>query len=860
MSTELKELELSILSCTNCGDVTTTHLKSGEVRTKPLVEIPKGAVSLVDSSKNPVPGHSMSDDIDYLWIGESPGENEDIKGEPFVGVSGKYLKQKLIARIAKLPLERCRFTNMVKCHPVGNRDPYKAEVNACWPWLETEINLTRPKVIFLLGAVATKAFLGETITRTHGQVYEWNGYPVMALYHPAAVNRAITRKALEKDYAEITEKLAANLDSDGLRRPASTRITLIDDDKKLEHLLKQLEGVNEFGFDIETDESEDARKRSTSSKAVVDPLTNTLDGISIALKVDEQIQSYYIPTVGHKRSGVRSRDFYGLDSWDDVRAIVCRLLTPHILRCEVFIHNAKFEMASLEKYGLKFRKVFCTYLAAYILREQQLGLKNIVKSNFGISMHELSEFVNLKTNVVSDAPLAQVFPYACADAEYCYKYGLLAKEKIKEQGSEEAYRIRLGLLPWVVREELQGIEIDEDKRLELDEYFTEKIEEVSEEIQDLVGYDFNLNSNKQMSEALFDELGLPRTKLLPSGYYSTDKEELAKIAGEHDVVPLVSKRNSFTTIKNTFIDGPPRYQHPETYKLHSSVNLAGTETTRFSYSGPYGPNWQNIPVKLAETRRIREFLVADEVGYVIVAIDQSQIELRWAAHLSKDPWMLEVFRDTNRNIHTETCQYIYKIEKEHPDWIERYKSAKNGNFCRLFDGKPPKLAETLQCSLSIAKEFYELHLELMAGFAKWTVEQKKACRKLGYAETWTGFKRMIPEIQSNNSVMRSRGERVALNLPIQGGAAQHIQAAMVLIDRELERRRVAARMLIQVHDELVFSALVEDVPLLVEIATKHMEGVIELEVPTPVEVKVGPSWGELVPYEEWQKEEEGVVV
>ena len=189
-SRAMQELRLSILSCNTCGEFDEKIVKkTGAVKRTPVVKIRDTATRLTDSSTRPVPG-SGSEHAKYLFIGEAPGENEDEEGEPFIGRSGKYLKRKLIPRLAKIKLADCRFTNIVKCHPENNRDPYVSEIKACNPWLQAEIDLVQPEVIFTVGRIATKTLLGfSKLATCHGQVYEWHGYPVMPLYHPAGVNR-----------------------------------------------------------------------------------------------------------------------------------------------------------------------------------------------------------------------------------------------------------------------------------------------------------------------------------------------------------------------------------------------------------------------------------------------------------------------------------------------------------------------------------------------------------------------------------------------------------------------------------------------------------------------------------------------
>ena len=263
-------------------------------------------------------------------------------------------------------------------------------------------------------------------------------------------------------------------------------------------------------------------------------------------------------------------------------------------------------------------------------------------------------------------------------------------------------------------------------------------------------------------------------------------------------------------------------------------------------------------MRMTEAKRVREVIIADEVGWWIIAVDQSQIELRWAAHLSEDAWMIDVFR-SGRSIHKETCQEIYGITEEDKDWDGKYKNSKNGNFARLYGAGKFKLSETLHISVNEAEHFLKRHESLMQGFARWVESMHKLARKQGYVETHLGFRRYLPNIRGKNSVMRSRDERLSINVPIQGSSANHIQLAMIAIYKEMKRKKMASRMMIQVHDELIFSAPEEEVVEIAGIAVKHFESAIKLSVPTPAEVEVGVSWGELVSFDEWTNEQ-GIVI
>ena len=276
------------------------------------------------------------------------------------------------------------------------------------------------------------------------------------------------------------------------------------------------------------------------------------------------------------------------------------------------------------------------------------------------------------------------------------------------------------------------------------------------------------------------------------------------------------------------------------------MNQTVASTSRLSYTYP---NLTNVPVRNELGKKIRTLYVPPEEGWWVWAIDQSQIELRWAAHLSQDPWMLEVLGDLERSIHGETCKEVYGIEEDDEEWELKYKHSKNGNFARLYGAGPPKIAETLEVTLGEAEMFFKAHKALMPGFDAWTEVQYRRVRNRGYAETFFGFRRLIPQIRSMDRAMRSEGERLAVNMPIQGSAAGHIQYAMVRIQEFLEDKE--SYMAWQVHDELVGFSPEGEVDEVVKGVGKILSGCINISVPTPVDIEVSRvSWGEVESYEE----------
>ncbi len=856
--TAVEFLDREILSCSRCTDVEVTYTRTGKRKEKRLFKYREGAVPVTVSSSSPVPG-SGNPNARVLCLGEAPGKDEDDAGEGFIGKSGKYLRQRLLP-MAGIRTADCRFANVIRCHPIENRDPYAGEIAACSKWLDLEIELVNPEVILCIGRFATQAMLpGVKLKESHGQVFEKDGRYIIPLYHAAAVDRAVPRKVLEKDYRNIPKRLNELKRGDQTER----EFVLVQDEATYQELISTLRDSTAFGFDIETNESEWARQ----VKKGPDPITNELAGMSFSFGNENVGYTvYYLPTCDYVDGIVREQDLGGFFSWDELISDFFAETSDTFLNSKVYIHNAKFEMSSLSKYHVVIGNPYCTYLAAYSMSEETLGLKEITKRRYGVKQTAFADLIDLKTQQTKDAKLTELWPYGCADAYWCHRYGLWAEQEMADDQRRVFFRIASNLLPWVVRTELEGMEIDEDRRLELVPIFEDKLEELGQEILDLAGIDFNLNAPQQKSNVLYDHLGIePPTRPTKDGgtapimtdsgaFITTNKDHLKPIAYRHPIISKMLEHASLSTVNNTFVTGMPKHIHPDTYRIHPSINQAMTDTSRFSYSAP---NCQNIPVRTH--KELRELWAAEMVGWVIWAIDQSQIELRWAAHLSQDPWMLEVLRDLSRSIHRETCQEIYQIDEDDPAWDNQYKNSKNGNFARLYGAEKWKLSETLEISVEEATYFLSMHRKLMPGFDEHVARTIKAVRNQGYTETAFGYRRYLPAMTSKNRTMRSSDERKAVNTPIQGSAANHMWIAIQQAYDFLQDGEYESRILFNVHDELVGTSPAEEMEEVTQGIADLMTNCVQIDVPTPVEIEVGRNWGEVVPIAEWIEQEAAVV-
>ncbi len=385
------------------------------------------------------------------------------------------------------------------------------------------------------------------------------------------------------------------------------------------------------------------------------------------------------------------------------------------------------------------------------------------------------------------------------------------------------------------RMEQEGVAIDRRKLEDLSAKVTADLDRLTGEIHAAAGEEFNINSNKQLQRILFEKLGAQTARRTKTGY-STDEDVLTELVSKHPIAGLILAHRQLSKMKGTYIDALPRLVNPRTGRIHTSFNQTVTATGRLSSSDP---NLQNIPIRTELGREIRGAFIPRS-GNVLLDADYSQIELRIMAHLSKDRAYVETFREGG-DIHARTAARIYNVSESRVDQEMRSR-AKTINFGVIYGMGPRGLAGQLGIPIEEAKRFIDEYFETYPGVKAYIDRAVAEARARLYAETLLGRRRLLPEITSEDGRMRSFSERIAVNMPIQGTAADMIKIAMIRIDRAIRERGMRSRMILQVHDELVFDVVPEERGAIEELVRESMESALTLDVPLRVDIGVGRTW------------------
>ena len=609
-----------------------------------------------------------------------------------------------------------------------------------------------------------------------------------------------------------------------------TKYQTVYTEKELDALVKRLAKAKSIAFDTETTEPNAMR--------------STLVGISLSWASG---QAAYIP-VGHQRS-------LGEHEQLPLKTVLAKLAPVfEDERLEKVGHNAKFDMEVLAGAGLEVRGLaFDTMIAAYLLGEGgdvnragggSLGLKWLSSKRLNIEMTPISDLIGkgAKQITMAQVSVEQASPYACADADITGRLRPIFEPELKERGLWPLFsEIEMPLVPVLQRMEQAGVAIDTDALREMSLSLGEQVVELEKRAYESVGHEFNLASPQQLSLLLFEELGLPKTRRTKQGY-TTDATALEGLRGAHDVIDLLLEWRQLTKLKSTYIDALPAMVHPKTSRIHSNFNQTVAATGRLSSQDP---NLQNIPVRTELGNAIRRCFIARDVGPkpVLLAADYSQIELRILAHLSQDPNLIQAFQK-DKDIHAATASQVFRVPIDEVS-AEQRRRAKVFNFGVLYGLSEFGLSTREGISREEAAEFIESYFAIYPNVKGWREGVIESCRKLGYAETLVGRKRLIPEIRSSNFQVRAAAERVAVNMPVQGTNADIIKIAMNRIDAEIIERGMKTKMILQVHDELIFEGPTKERDAVQELVLRIMPQSLELVVPLKVDVKVGASWGEL---------------
>jgi len=600
---------------------------------------------------------------------------------------------------------------------------------------------------------------------------------------------------------------------------------VVNTEKALDALAQKLARARAFAFDTET--------------TGLDPITAGLVGLALAVSPDE---GYYLP-VGHQTGEPQL-------PWQTVR----QRLQPFFEDPAVakYAHNAGYDVQVLAQHGIQTQGVtFDTMLAEWVIdpASRNLGLKNLAWVRLGVEMTELKELIGAGKTQRSMArvPVGQAGAYAAADAYVTYRLvDNLEKDLRQRQLWSLFAAIEMPLVPVLAAMERAGIKLDTAYLQAMSTSLTRRLQELADEIYRLVGRSFNIGSTQQLSDTLFITLGLPRQGLrkTKSGHYSTAADVLEGLRSAHPVVGLILEQRELAKLQTTYVEALPQLVNPATGRVHTSFNQTGTVTGRISSSNP---NLQNIPIRTEQGRQVRRAFVAQD-GWLLLAADYSQVELRVLAHVSQDPSLLEAFR-RDEDIHRTTAAAVYSVPLADVSSDMR-RVAKTANFAMVYGSSAFGLAQQTGLPQDEAIKFMNAYFARFPRVRAYIENTKKQAAGQGYVETLLGRRRYFPELSPQSKAtpgQRRAVERMAINAPIQGSAADIIKIAMIRLHRALQEQRLDSRMILQVHDELVLEVPQEEVDVVRPLVIETMEGAFDLAAPLKVDAEIGPNWLEMSP-------------
>lgn len=557
-----------------------------------------------------------------------------------------------------------------------------------------------------------------------------------------------------------------------------------------------------------------------------------LVGVSLCHQAGEAV---YVP-VGHElKDGQSQAD----------REAVLRVLAPYLADPALakIGQNLKYDLTVLKRAGLSVEGVaFDTMVASYLLNPGRTshGLTAIAAEFLGRSMISYEEATGGKNLSFALADLDKATDYAAEDADVALQAAEKMEPLLEEAGLMQLFKdLEMPLVPLLSKMEMNGVALDVEGLEDLSKELGEKLRDIEERCYKLAGHEFNLNSPQQLGKVLFDELGLQQLKKTKKKTaYSTDMSVLTQLAESHPLPAEVLAYRSIAKLKNTYIDTLPTLVNPQTGRVHTSFNQTVTATGRLSSSDP---NLQNIPIRSDLGERIRACFIA-EAGRLMVSADYSQVELRVMAHLSEDPLLIEDLT-SGLDVHTQTASRLFEVP---PDQVtpDQRRRAKTVNFGVLYGMSAFRLAREQKIELAEAQQIIERYLGRYQGIAAFQQRNLAQARERGYVTTLLGRRRFLPAINYRDRLAREAAERMALNTPIQGTAADIIKLAMLQVDQMMQEEFPEALMTLQVHDELVFEVPEGEVERFAQRVKEVMEKVIQLKVPLVVEASWGKNWAE----------------
>ncbi len=607
-------------------------------------------------------------------------------------------------------------------------------------------------------------------------------------------------------------KISVKAEAVRQKKTGDEKYELVDTIEKLEDLIKLLEKQKAIAIDVE--------------RTVGKPIEAELVGLSISFQAGS---AYYIPVYQKK----------DLNALDALRGIL------ENDKIEKWGNELKSDALVLKKYGINLKPFsFDTNIAAYLINpgSRAYDSEALGFAEFGLRRYSLEDYAGkAKIDIPFEkVELNQACFYGCEDAETTFKVKPILEKRLKDMKLFGLYwDIEMPLIPVLMKMEEVGVRLDGKYINKLADATGQKIQELEKKIHKLAGYEFNISSPTQLREALFEKLQIPTTELKKKGKaggLSTAATELEKLRGLHPIIDLVFEYRELTKLKSTYLDALPEQVSITDKRLHTSYSQTIAATGRLSSNDP---NLQNIPIRTETGRQTRKGFVAD-AGFVMASIDYSQIELRIAASISGDPEMMKIFK-SGKDFHQATAARIFNVMESSVTGDQR-RAAKTINFSVLYGVSAFGLSERSDMGRAEAGEFIKKYYQVFAKLKKYIDDTIDKVHKDAYVKNLLGRMRQFPEINSSNFAVRAGAERAAFNMPIQSMNADIIKMAMIEIDKHLNDD---CRMLLQVHDELVFEIKKGKEKEWVKKIKEIMESAYKLKVPIVAEAKVGPNWLEM---------------
>ena len=562
----------------------------------------------------------------------------------------------------------------------------------------------------------------------------------------------------------------------------------------------------------------------------VNPMQCEIVGLSFSTRANTGV---YIP-IQYKEKEV--------NLFDDVLNSVLAILKPMLEDDSIpkTGQNIKFDALILKRHGIDVKGIqFDTMLAAHLLKPESRSLKldNLSIERLNYRMVPIEDLIGKGRNQISmaDVELEKCTFYAAEDADVALQLTHIFEKELKEKGIDQFFNdVEMPLLPVLLEMEFMGMFVDGEMLEAMSDELGKKIDSLVADIQKEAGTEFNVNSTQQLAAILFDMKGLREIKKR-----STAENILQQLKNEDPIPGLVLEYRKLNKLKNTYVDALPALIHPQTKRIHSTFNQTVASTGRLSSSNP---NFQNIPIRTEEGREIRKAFRSERTGWQIFSADYSQIELRIMAHLSQDEALVDAF-NKGEDIHTRTAADVFNISME--DVIpEMRRTAKIVNFGLLYGAGPFRLSQELGIPQKEAVAIIEAYFNRYSGIKNYIESTVEKAREFQYVETMLGRRRPVWDIDSKNHLHREAAKRMAINMPIQGTNAEMIKLAMVAIQNKIKANKMESKMVLQVHDELVFEVPDIELESLQAIVMVEMESALPLSVPIVVDCGNGKSWFE----------------